>query len=81
VKIALLRNIFLCGINFLMKGFLTTKQTADRLGISPARVRRLIIDGVIKAEKVGRDNFVSEGEVKRLESEDRKPGRPPKENK
>jgi excisionase family DNA binding protein len=62
-----------------MKGYLTTKQTAERLGITPARVRRLILDGVIKANKVGRDNFVSESEVKRLESANRKPGRPPKE--
>ena len=41
----------------------------------------MILDGVIKAEKVGRDNFILESEVKRLESIERKPGRPTKENK
>lgn len=61
-----------------MKGFLTTTQTAERLKISQARVRQLIIEGIIKAEKVGRDNFISENEVKRLESVERKPGRPAK---
>ncbi len=65
----------------MMKGYLTTKQTAERLNVVPSRVRRMILDGVIKAEKVGRDNFILESEVKRLESIERKPGRPTKENK
>ena len=65
----------------MMKGYLTTKQTAERLNVVPSRVRRMILDCVIKAEKIGRDNFISESEVKRLESIDRKPGRPTKEDK
>ena len=65
----------------MMKGYLTTKQTAERLNIVPSRVRRMILDGVIKAEKVGRDNSILESEVKRLEGIDRKPGRPTKEDK
>ncbi len=65
----------------MMKGYLTTKQTAERLNVVPSRIRRMILDGVIKAEKVGRDNFILESEVKRLEGIDRKPGRPMKEDK
>ncbi len=61
-----------------MKGYLTTTQTAERLKVSQTRVRQMIIEGIIKAEKVGRDNFISENEVKRLESTERKPGRPSK---
>ena len=62
-----------------MKDYLTTSQTAERLGISSARVRQMIIEGIItKAEKIGRDNFIPESEVKRLEKFDRKPGRPQK---
>lgn len=61
-----------------MKGYLTTTQTAERLNVSQARVRQMIIEGTIKAEKVGRDNFISESEVKRLEKLDRKAGRPKK---
>ena len=64
-----------------MKGYLTTTQTAERLKVSQTRVRQMIIEGIIKAEKVGRDNFISENEVKRLESVERKPGRPAKEKK
>ncbi len=65
----------------MIQGYLTTKQTAERLNVVPSRIRRMILDGVIKAEKIGRDNFIAENEVKRLEKIDRKPGRPPKENK
>jgi excisionase family DNA binding protein len=59
-----------------MKGYLTTSETAERLGVSAARVRQMILDGVIIAEKMGRDNFVPEFEVERLEHTERKPGRP-----
>ena len=63
----------------VMKGFNTAKQTAERLGISDARVRQMIRDGVIKhAEKFGRDNVIPESEIVRLESTVRKPGRPAK---
>jgi len=62
-----------------MKGYLTTTQTAERLNVSQTRVRQMIIEGVIKAEKVGRDNFIPEAEVKRLESIERKAGRPKKD--
>lgn len=65
-----------------MKGFLTTKEAAERLGVSAARIRQMIIEGVItEAEKVGRDNFIPEKEIERLEQTERKAGRPPKEKK
>ena len=65
----------------MMKGYLTTKQAAERLNVVPSRVRRMILDGVINAEKIGRDNFIAESEVKRVEKIDRKAGRPPKADK
>ncbi len=61
-----------------MKGYLTTTQTAERLNVSQTRIRQMIIEGIIKAEKVGRDNFISESEVNRIEKLDRKAGRPKK---
>ncbi|HMS39893.1 MAG TPA: helix-turn-helix domain-containing protein [Pyrinomonadaceae bacterium] len=60
----------------MMNGYLTTKQAAERLNVVPSRVRRMILDGIIKAEKIGRDNFISESEVERMEKIERKPGRP-----
>ncbi len=62
-----------------MKGFLTAKQAAERLGVSDARVRQMIIEGVIKnAQKFGRENVIPEAEIERLEKSERKPGRPAK---
>lgn len=63
-----------------MNGYLTTKQAAERLNVVPSRVRRMILDGIIKAEKIGRDNFILESEVARLEKIDRKAGRPAKKD-
>ena len=63
-----------------MNGYLTTKQAAEKLNVVPSRIRRMILDGVIKAEKFGRDNVIAEAEIKRIEKLDRKPGRPKKEN-
>jgi excisionase family DNA binding protein len=57
-----------------MDGYLTTKEVAARLNVSAARVRRMILDGIIKAEKFGRDNFVTEAETARVENMDRKHG-------
>lgn len=65
-----------------MKGYFTVKQVAERLGVSAARIRQMIIEGVIvEAEKIGRDNFIPESEVTRLENTERKAGRPPKAEK
>lgn len=61
-----------------MKGLLTTKQVAEKLGVSPARVRKMVIDGLIKADKLGRDNVITEAELKRFEKLDRSVGRPAK---
>lgn len=62
----------------MIQGYLTTKQAAVRLNVDPSRVRRMILDGVILAEKIGRDNFIAESEIERVEKLDRKPGRPAK---
>lgn len=61
-----------------MKGFVTTSEVAARLGISTARVRQLILDGILAAEKFGRQNVISEKELARLKSMKRKAGRPRK---
>ena len=62
-----------------MKGFLTTKEAGQRLGVSDARIRQMIFEGVIKgAGKFGRENVIPEKEIKRLEESERKAGRPPK---
>lgn len=67
---------FACYKLIMMKDYLTTKQAAERLNVVPSRIRRMILDGVIRAEKIGRDNFISEAQIKKLETKKRKPGRP-----
>jgi excisionase family DNA binding protein len=58
-----------------MPNDLTTALAASLLGIQPDTVKRLCWRGVIKAEKRGRDWFISLEEVKRYKVERRRPGR------
>ena len=55
----------------------TTKEAAERLGISVGRIRQLVIAGSLPAEKFGRDLMI---EAKALASitVHGKAGRPPK---
>ncbi len=59
---------------------ITTKEAAEILGITTGRVRKLIMDGIIKdAIKFGRDNAIAEDEIQKLKATNRPTGRPPKE--
>lgn len=55
---------------------LTTKEAALYLGVTPARVRQLVMDGELPAEKFGRDLSIKESDLRRLER--RRVGRPRK---
>jgi excisionase family DNA binding protein len=55
---------------------MTTSEAAEHLGVSPARVRRLVLDGRLPAEKFGRDLVIQESDVVAFER--LKAGRPPK---
>lgn len=55
---------------------LTTEQAAERLGVTPARVRVLIREERLPAQKFGKAHMIDEDDLKLVE--DRKPGRPPK---
>jgi excisionase family DNA binding protein len=54
----------------------TTNQAATELGVTPVRVRALIRDGRLLAEKFGRDYLIKEVDLDSVRH--RKPGRPPK---
>lgn len=54
--------------------FLTTKQVAERLGITPRRVQALIEAGRLPGTKFGRDYMIKESDLKLVEV--RKVGRP-----
>lgn len=56
---------------------LTTKEAGDKLGVTVQRVHALIRTGRLPAQKMGRDYFIKEADLKLVE--DRKPGRPSKQ--
>ena len=56
--------------------FLTTKQVAARLGITPRRVQALVTAGRLPAQKIGRDYLIKEADLKLVAI--RKVGRPKK---
>jgi excisionase family DNA binding protein len=55
---------------------LTTKQVAERLGITTKRVWALIKAERLPSEQFGRDHLIKESDLALVA--DRKPGRPPK---
>jgi excisionase family DNA binding protein len=55
---------------------LTTRDVAEKLGVSMLRVQQLIWDGRLPAEKMGRDYLIKKEDLKLVAN--RKPGRPPK---
>ncbi len=54
--------------------YLTTKETADKLGVSTGRVRQMVLAGQLHAEKFGRDLMINEIDIKEVSN--RKTGRP-----
>jgi excisionase family DNA binding protein len=53
---------------------LTTEQVAERLGITPRRVRALITAGRLKAKKIGRDYLIDSRDLAKFTP--LPPGRP-----
>jgi len=59
-----------------MSESLTSKQAAERLGVTSARVRQMVLDGTLPAEKFGRDLVIKSSDLVLVA--DRPLGRPPK---
>ncbi len=56
----------------------TTNEAAERLGVSPARVRQMVASGEIESEKFGRDTVITAGALKVAATRKTKPGPTPK---
>jgi len=56
-----------------------TAEAARRLGVSKARVIRLILDGRLPANKIGNSYAINARDLAKVQ--DRKPGRPAKGKK
>ena len=55
-----------------------TTEAAERLSVSPRRVAAMIVQGILKAEKVGKTWIINEADVAKVAKQSRKAGRPPK---
>lgn len=55
----------------------TTTEAADILGLTPARVRQLILAEVILAEKRGRDLLIPRSQVEKAKKRKTRPGPKP----
>ena len=62
-----------------MSDYLTTQEAAAELGITDSRVRQLIIDGKLPAQKFGRSHMIKRSDLKNVVIGNR--GRPPKDAK
>ena len=63
----------------LQEKFLTVKEAAERLGVTPVRVYQFISEGRLKAIKIHPKAIViREDHLEEFSQEERKPGRPPK---
>ena len=60
-----------------MEGYITTTEAAERLGLSSARVRQLVLSGALPATKFGPLNMVKETDLLLVKNR-RGVGRPPK---
>lgn len=58
-------------------GLLSTAEAATKLGVTIGRVQQLIWDGLLPAQKVGRDYVINQDDLKLVEDRP-KVGRPPK---
>jgi excisionase family DNA binding protein len=62
----------------MVKGFYTTSEAATELGVTAARVRQLVLNGTLSAEKVGRDLLIKIGDLDTVKSRKTKRGPTPK---
>ncbi len=58
-----------------MEKALTTEEVAERLGVTTARVRAMILAGRLPAQKFGHIHMIQESDLKLVAN--RKTGRPP----
>lgn len=59
---------------------MSTAQAAQALGVGQQRVREFIRDGLLPAQRLGREWLIKESDLKRVRNR-RKPGRPLKKTK
>ncbi len=61
----------------MIEGYLTTREVAEKLGVTVGRVRQLVADKRLTALKVGQTNLIKETDLASVQ-ERKRTGRPKK---
>lgn len=64
----------------MAKDLFTTGAAAYELGVTPARVRQMILSGELKAQKIGRDLVISKKDLDAAKRRKTTPGPVAKKN-
>jgi excisionase family DNA binding protein len=65
---------FLCLVPLLFGALITTKEAAKILGVDPHQISRLVRNGKLPAQKIGRDWLIEEKDVQYYVENRPKPG-------
>lgn len=64
-----------------MENWLTTKEVAEKVGLTYVRINQLIKSGFLPAEKRGRDYFIRESDIEIINQRPERRGRKKKTDK
>lgn len=62
----------------MAKAQYTTSEAADELGVTAGRIRQMVVDGELDAEKFGRDLMIKAEDLKKAKNRKTVPGPNPK---
>lgn len=74
----LTRAIVTREVSAVIKGYVTSNEAAEIANVTPGRIRQLLVEGRLKAKRLGRDWFIKRESIEAYAQSNRKPGPKPK---